>query len=468
MKKPGLFYLPRRAKVAQDFSEDAFIEMMSSCRVYEISGGVDFEAATTFCMDLMDENNIADSANVQDLYAGLTRQITISRLVKLPDTLRIARYRKSPELGPKLLFFSGGTALNPLSRKITEYTHNSIHLITPFDSGGSSVKLRRAFDMLSVGDLRSRLMALADRSVSGHPEIYDLFTFRFPQDFSNDDLKKWLLAMADGIDLRVARIPDPMRKIIRHHLSYFIEAMPSDFDLKGASVGNLILAGGYLNNKRHLDPVLFMFSRLVKARGIVRTVTGENMHLIARLENGEVVRGQRDLTGKEVGQIKSPVAELFLSNNIDSARPEKVKIRKKVRDLISQAELICYPMGSFYSSLIANLLPEGVGDEISNNHCPKIYIPSTGDDPELYGVSLAQSVIQLIYYLKKGCKNVVATDRLINFIVVDEKQGRYNKPLGFDVIAKLGVEVIRADLITEPSKPKLDEEKLIEILLSLT
>ena len=50
---------------------------------------------------------------------------------------------------------------------LPRYTHNSTHLITPFDSGGSSASLREAFGMLSVGDLRNRLLALAD---DGSPE----------------------------------------------------------------------------------------------------------------------------------------------------------------------------------------------------------------------------------------------------------------------------------------------------------
>ena len=49
-----------------------------------------------------------------------------------------------PALGPRLVFFTGGTALKGLSRSLTRYTHNSVHLVTPFDSGGSSAALREA------------------------------------------------------------------------------------------------------------------------------------------------------------------------------------------------------------------------------------------------------------------------------------------------------------------------------------
>jgi 2-phospho-L-lactate transferase/gluconeogenesis factor (CofD/UPF0052 family) len=73
-----------------------------------------------------------------------------------------ARPTSDPALGPRILFFSGGTALRGLSRLLPGWTERSIHLVTPFDSGGSSAALRRALGMPAVGDLRNRILALAD------------------------------------------------------------------------------------------------------------------------------------------------------------------------------------------------------------------------------------------------------------------------------------------------------------------
>ena len=99
------------------------------------------------------------------------RHVRVARAVTIPDPVRLERFRHAPELGARLLFFTGGTGLRGLSRKLVEYTHHSTHIITPFDSGGSSAKLRKAFRMPAVGDMRNRLMALADQSVLGNPEI---------------------------------------------------------------------------------------------------------------------------------------------------------------------------------------------------------------------------------------------------------------------------------------------------------
>src|SRR5262245_50002106 len=104
----------------------------------------------------------------------------ISRIPTFPDELRVSRSLRAPELGPRILFLSGGSALRPLCRVLKQYTHNSEHLITAFDSGGSSAQLRRAFGMPAIGDLRNRIVALADESVRGNPQIYRLFCYRLP------------------------------------------------------------------------------------------------------------------------------------------------------------------------------------------------------------------------------------------------------------------------------------------------
>jgi hypothetical protein len=96
-----------------------------------------------------DEENDADVKQV-------TVSIKVSRTLVCPDMVRVDRCNRLPEYGPKIVFFSGGSAIFDLSNVLKNYTHNSVHLITPFDSGGSSAIIREAFNMLSVGDLRNR------------------------------------------------------------------------------------------------------------------------------------------------------------------------------------------------------------------------------------------------------------------------------------------------------------------------
>ncbi|RMF87959.1 MAG: GAK system CofD-like protein, partial [Nitrospinota bacterium] len=125
--------------------------------------------------------------------------------VQVLDPPRPTQGCREAASGPRILFFSGGTALSRLSQTLIRYTHNSIHLVTPFDSGGSSAKLRQAFHMPSVGDIRNRLIALADRSIPGIPEVCQLFAFRFPRTGTLGDLRARLERIVWGNDPLVTR-----------------------------------------------------------------------------------------------------------------------------------------------------------------------------------------------------------------------------------------------------------------------
>ena len=391
----------------------------------------------------------------------------ISRSVLLGDETRVARHSRVPELGPRILFFSGGTALRQLSRKLKRYTHNSVHLITPFDSGGSSATIRNAFHMLSVGDLRNRLMALAEESQRGNPQIYRLFNHRFDKKADQVELGKRLEKMVEGSDPLIKDVPNPFRRIVRTHLRVFAENMPPSFDLRGASIGNLMLAAGFLNNERDIDSVLYLFSKLVEVRGTVQPTVRDDLHLKAELEDGTVILGQHKLTGKEAAPIRSAVKSLSLVRDLERGEPASCEIDEKVRKMILRADVIVFPMGSFFSSIVANLLPKGVGEAVRDAECPKVYIPNTGVDPEQVGLSLEQRVDMLLKYLRHDAGETTPTDKLLNFVMLDETARQRTKPSSFKAVADQGIDLLETRLISEQSTPEIDPELLARVLVSM-
>jgi CofD-related protein of GAK system len=308
-------------------------------------------------------------------------------------------------------------------------------------------------------------MALADQSLGGQPEIYRLLAYRFPTDHQQPALREWLTQMVRGNEPMIRAIADPKREIIRSHLQDFEQRMPADFDLRGASIGNLILTGGFLAENRQIDPVIERFSRLVEARGVVRPVSSRYLHLAADLEDGQQVVGQHRLTGKEAPPLASPIKRLYLTRSQHWPRPENAPIGGKVKALIRQADLICYPMGSFYSSVLACLLPQGVGDAVAATDVPKLYIPSTGRDPELIGHSLSQAVKVLLQTLRQGSAGQRQSD-LLQTVLVD-RNATVDERRDFDALRRLGVAVLEASLVTDESRPLLDARRLTEVLVSL-
>jgi CofD-related protein of GAK system len=185
------------------------------------------------------------------------------------------------------------------------------------------------------------------------------------------------------------------------------------------------------------------------------------------MENGKIDIGQHLLTGKEVPPLTSKVKRVFLSQDLSRAVETQAVIRNKTKELIGQADLICYPMGSFYTSLVANILPEGVGRAIKNNPCPKIYIPNTDKDPEALGLDVVDQVERLITYLKKDDPAKTATRDVLDFVLLDTKKGKYPGRIEKGKMSDLGVEIIDCPLISGKSNPHIDADYLVRVLLSL-
>tara|TARA_R110002020_G_scaffold76110_9_gene193202 strand:- start:562 stop:1767 length:1206 start_codon:yes stop_codon:yes gene_type:complete len=389
--------------------------------------------------------------------------------------LRLARYRKAPELGPKILFFSGGTALRHFSEVLTDYTHNSIHLVTPFDSGGSSAELRRAFAMPAVGDLRARLLSLADDSVTGHPEVAALFSHRLAAQglegaAAKAALEQSLQALVSAKHPLLKAIAEPMRSLIQSYIAVFYKHMPKNFKLAGASVGNLILTGGYLIHDRSLDPIAFLFGQLIKTRGTVRTTTDANLQLEVLLESGRTIIGQHCFTGKETAQIDSPIKAIKLSGEADDIDTlDASKVCKETRKLIDSAELLVFPPGSFYSSVIANLLPKGVDRALAKNPSPKVYVPSLGTDLETLGMTLVDQVQVLNAHLSGTLESLSAKRSSIDFLLFDSQLLSVSTDQIETLSDEMGIQVIDLDLAPENADThRYDDVKLAEALLGLT
>ncbi len=347
-----------------------------------------------------------------------------------------------PELGPSIVFFSGGTALRELSQALCSYTHNTVHLLTPFDSGGSSAALRNAFGIPAVGDIRNRMLALAHPMIP--EDVIHLCAMRLPE-LSTQHTREFLLQniqdLASEEHACWQQMPRIFAENLRLHVQYFLQKMPKNFDPSRASIGNLVLAGGYLHNKRQWGPTLALFTRLLRLRGIIMPTSTKSVHLAAELKSGQILWGQHTITGQ---QLAEPVRRLFfiahkvlhaqLEKNADVYAQDFVEVTPKIQPqaatAIGAADAICFPMGSFYTSVVANIIVKGTGKAIACAHCPKLYIPNMGYDKEQHGLSVADAVAVLLKALRKDA-GAVPTHKLLQHVLVDEKYGHY--PYGIDV-----------------------------------
>lgn len=181
------------------------------------------------------------------------------------------------------------------------------------DSGGSSGRLRKDYGILSPGDIRRALVALAETS----PAIESLFDYRF------------------GMG-----------------------------QFRGHNFANLLILALELSTN-NFEKTLKELKKILRIKHEVLPVTLDKSHLCAELENGEIIEGETNIDRpKHNGRLS--IRRVFLK--------PKAKAYPKTIQALKRADLIVIGPGDLYSSLAQLLLTEGIAQTISKSKAKKIYI----------------------------------------------------------------------------------------------
>lgn len=379
--------------------------------------------------------------------------------------------------GAGLVFFSGGTALNETAKALSCW-HPSTHIITTFDSGGSTAKLRKYLEIPAVGDIRSRLLALADDSRADVGALKKLMSYRLSEEKSF--IARELEALRDGSHptmLPLASLWAGGERWARQMLADFMDMAGDNFDYAGASVGNLLLAMQYFQSGKNLQRAVDIVGRYLHIRGRVIPVSETPAHLAVALKSGETLVGQHRFTGKWEQEIQAPIAEIWLVKDAEPPYADPmtamcqmtIEHGEQVGRAIASAQCLCFPIGSFFSSVVANLLVGGVGRAIASATCPKVFVPNPGADPELLGFTLLQQVECILDVLQKDAPHA-SPDTLLNRVVID-RRGAYVGGVPSASLKRLGIEVLEARLLDEKLLGKgttyVDGDLLAQELLRL-
>jgi uncharacterized cofD-like protein len=120
--------------------------------------------------------------------------------------------------------------------------------------------------------------------------------------------------------------------------------------LKGHNFGNLFVAA--------LTEITGDFA----TRGRIYPVTTANATLVAHMDDGSIVRGETNITAS-----KRRIVELVLDPANAAPLPETL-------DAIARANLITVGPGSLYTSLITNLLVDGIPAALANARGVRVYV----------------------------------------------------------------------------------------------
>jgi uncharacterized cofD-like protein len=227
----------------------------------------------------------------------------------------------------RVVAMGGGTGLSALLRGLKRYVPSAsgvtdyenppclisdlAAIVTVTDDGGSSGRLRKDFNMLPPGDLRNCMVALSE----DEHLISQLFRHRF----------------------RMGK------------------------ELEGHSFGNLFVAA-LAEMTGDFGQAIKLAAEVLAMRGHIFPATFSDVTLVARMADGSLVRGETNVTAS-----RESIVELMLDPPVARPLPETL-------EAIAQADLITIGPGSLYTSLITNLLVEGIPEALAASHGTRVYV----------------------------------------------------------------------------------------------
>ncbi|ADL68305.1 protein of unknown function UPF0052 and CofD [Thermoanaerobacterium thermosaccharolyticum DSM 571] len=313
--------------------------------------------------------------------------------------------------GPKVVVIGGGTGLSTMLRGLKHYTHNITAIVTVADDGGGSGVLREDLGILPPGDIRNCILALANTE----PTMEKLLQYRF----------------TDGM-------------------------------LKGQSFGNLFLAA--MNGiSDSFEEAVKKMSEVLAVSGKVLPVTLDDVKLKAKLKNGVVIGGE-SLIPKMQLKENSPIEKVFLEPK------DAMPVEEAISDILNADGIILGP-GSLYTSIIPNLLVNGICDTIEESKAIKIYVCNIMTQPgETIGYDANAHVDALFLHGLKSLDYVLVNNKEIPYEYKDRYKEDMSQPVSYDLedFKEKGIKVIEKDVLAiKNNYIRHDEQKLAEILMEL-
>jgi uncharacterized cofD-like protein len=268
--------------------------------------------------------------------AGMYRSLTDALPANQSLLERIYDYRVR-QGGPRIVCVGGGTGMPTVLRGLKHHSAHITAIVTVGDDGGSSGRLRREHGILPPGDFRNNIVALAEVE----PLMSRLFQYRF----------------GEGTDLG------------------------------GHSFGNLFVLAmtGVTGTFEH---ALRETSRVLAVKGTILPSTLDDVEICADFTDGTDVCGE-----SRIPQIGKPISRVRLKPAHPAAQPEAVKA-------ILEADLIVLGPGSLYTSVVPNLLVEGIAKALIQTDALKVYVCNVATQPgESDGYDAAAHVATLVRHM---------------------------------------------------------------------
>ena len=281
-------------------------------------------------------------------------------------------------------------------------------IVTVTDDGGSSGRLRREFDVLPPGDIRNCMVALSEDSAL----LSRLFQYRFS----------------------------------------------AGRGLKGHSFGNLFLTA-LTDIMGDFPEAVRVSSEVLKIGGRIYPSTAANVALEATLRDGTRVVGET-----RISRSRQPIRRVHLI-------PRKVPPLAAALAAIADADVITLGPGSLFTSVVPNLLVEGVAAAIQRSAAVRAYFVNLMSQPGETTDFLASDHVRALHLhaRRRFLDYAVVNIRPITSAVKKRYAREAAKPVenDIDTILKMGVKVLAGSLAQRGEKVRHESLTAAAVVMKL-
>jgi uncharacterized cofD-like protein len=313
----------------------------------------------------------------------------------------------------RIVAIGGGTGLSTLLHGLKRYAVEPREIeitavVTVTDDGGSSGRLRREFDVLPPGDIRNCLVALSEDEAT----LSKLFQYRFS----------------------------------------------GGKGLKGHSFGNLFLTA-LTDQTGDFAMAVKVSSEILAILGRIYPSTNANVALEAELENGRIVTGET-----KISRSRSRIKSIRL-------RPRVCKPLPETLEAIERADLITFGPGSLFTSVIPNVLVQGIPQAIRRSKALKAYFVNLMWQP---GETIAFRASDHVEAIHRHAGLELLNVAVVNTRSISAKQRRkyaaeqvQSVVNDVDRLTRMGLQVVAEDLLGEGDIVRHDPRATAEIAMAL-